>query len=457
MDAVRLQDNSRRPMNPATITSRYFLLVMACLILVFPAVLRAQDFTYTTNDGTITITKYIGSDEAVTIPSNINGLQVTSVGNYAFYNSTNLTNVSIPNSVTNIGEGAFYACTSLTSVTIPNGVTSIGFAAFNFCRSLTAITVDTLDPAYSSVDGVLFNKTQTTLIRFPAGKTGNYTVPDTVASIGATAFAYCINLPSVMIPDSVTSIGDSAFDSCTGLSSLKIPNSVINIRGGTFYSCTGLTNVTIPDSVTIIGEQAFAYCISLASVAIPDSVSFIGEQSFAYCTSLASVTIPDSVSFIGEQAFAYCTNLSGVTIGKGVFSFGGEVFVNCPSLTGVYCRGNAPRVDANVFYGDNKATAYYLPGTADWGSTFGGRPTAQWVLQYPIILTTSPDFGIRANAFGLRISWATNISVVVEASTSLTNPGWVPVATNTLIGGSSYFSDPDWANYSSRFYRIRSP
>jgi len=102
-----------------------------------------------------------------------------------------------------------------------------------------------------------------------------------------------------------------------------------------------------------------------------------------------------------------------------------------------------------------------LPGTTGWPTPppepFGGRPTALWALPYPLILNNGQGFDVQTNGFAFIISWATNISVVVEACTDLVNPDWSPVATNTLTGGSSYFSDPDWTNYPSRFYRLRSP
>ena len=112
---------------------------------------------------------------------------------------------------------------SLTSVTIPSSVTSIGEGAFDDCTSLTAITVDTHNSFYSSVDGVLFNKSQTTLIQYPGAVAGNYTIPNSVTSIGDGAFDYCTSLTSVTIPNSVTSIGDDAFYSCTNLTSITIP------------------------------------------------------------------------------------------------------------------------------------------------------------------------------------------------------------------------------------------
>ena len=108
-----------------------------------------------------------------------------------------------------------------------------------------------------------------------------------------------------------------------------------------------------------------------------------------------------------------------------------------------------------MFSGANNATVYYLPGTAGWGSTFGGRPTALWLLPNPLILSNGSSFGVHTNQFGFIISWATNIPVVVEACSSLGHPIWSPMATNTLTDGWSHFSDPDWTNYPARFYRLR--
>ena len=103
------------------------------------------------------------------------------------------------------------------------------------------------------------------------------------------------------------------------------------------------------------------------------------------------------------------------------------------------------------------ATVYYLPGTSGWDATFDGRPTALWALPNPVILNFGPSFGVGTSGFGFNISWATDLPVVVEACTNLTNPNWSPLATNILTGGSSYFSDPQWTNQPNRFYRIRSP
>jgi BspA type Leucine rich repeat region (6 copies) len=182
-----------------------------------------------------------------------------------------------------------------------------------------------------------------------------------------------------------------------------------------------------------------------------------------YTGSGGAVTIPTTIAglpviSIGGVAFYRCTSLTSVTIGNGVTNIGNQAFYYCTNLTGVYFQGNAPSLgDSHVFDGANNATVYYLPGTTEWGTTFGGRPTALWFLPNPLILNNGPSFGVRSNAFGFIISWATNIPVVVEACTDLANPNWSPVGTNTLTGGSSYFSNADWTNYPARFYRIRSP
>jgi hypothetical protein len=126
-------------------------------------------------------------------------------------------NYTIPSSVTDIGDAAFAFCSSLASITIPAGVTSIGVVAFALCSSLTSIIVETDNSSYASEDGVLFNKTKTSLICYPAGKSGNYTIPDSVTDIETGAFYGCSSLTSVTIPNSVTSIGDEAFIFCTGL------------------------------------------------------------------------------------------------------------------------------------------------------------------------------------------------------------------------------------------------
>ena len=413
------------------------------------------------------------SGSSYTIPAGVTG-----IGNGAFADCASLTSITIPNSVATIGDSAFNGCSSLRSVTIPPGVTSIGDGVFAGCARLTSVTI-----------------------------------PTSVTNIGDDAFDYCTNLTSVMIPNGVTAIGDSVFYDCYSLTSVTIPNSVNSIEGSAFDGCISLTSVTIPTSVTDIGDGAFAGCARLTSVTIPNSVTNIGDGTFAGCIRLTNVTIPNTVISIGNGAFASCTNLTTIPIPKSVTNIGDGAFVYCSSLTAitvdslnpVYCdldgvlfnksqttliryptakpgtsytvpasvtnigtsafegcyglkvvyfQGNAPTFGLGVFDNDDITTVYYLPQTTGWGPTIAGRPAVLWNAHAQ---TSGGNFGVRTNQFEFTITGASNLVIVVEACTNLVNPAWSPLTTNTLTGGSSYFSDPRWTNYPGRFYRLRWP
>lgn len=237
-----------------------------------------------------------GSLSSVTIPNS-----VTSIGHFAFSGCSSLSGMIIPNSVTSIGSYAFSGCSSLSNVTIGSGVTSIENFAFSDCNSLTNIIVSEQNKNYSSGNGVLFNKNKTKLVSYPGGKNGSYSIPNSVTSIGHSAFSGCSGLSNVTIPDSVTSIGEYAFYNCSSLGSVTIPNSVTSVGEYTFYNCSGLSSVMIPDSVTSIGDFAFEECSSLTSITIPDSVMSIGYGAFLGCFELKHVIIPTTTS-VGEHA-----------------------------------------------------------------------------------------------------------------------------------------------------------
>ena len=252
---------------------------------------------------------------------------VTTIGNGAFSRCSSLISINIPNSVTTIGNGAFSRCSSLISINMPNSVTTIGRGAFSRCNSLTSITIPNSvvtiignpfyfwygnlyneSKAFIYEDHVLFNKNKTTLIAYIA-REKNYTIPNSVTTIGEGAFKGCHFLTSIKIPNSVTTIGEGAFNGCYSLTSINIPNSVTTIGKLAFNGCYSLTSINIPNSVTTIENRAFIDCKSLTSINIPNSVTTIGESAFACCRSLIRINIPNSVTTIGKCAFYSCRRL----------------------------------------------------------------------------------------------------------------------------------------------------
>ena len=259
-----------------------------------------------------------GSLISINIPNS-----VTTIGNEAFLGCKSLTSINIPNSVTTIGNEAFWACKSLISINIPNSVTTIGAGAFRDCDSLTSITIPSSavtiignpffswhgnlnneSKAFIYEDNVLFNKNKTTLIAYRARET-NYTIPNSVTTIGDEAFWGCKSLTSINIPNSVTTIGFWAFAVCESLTSINIPNSVTTIGNDAFGGCKSLTSINMLDGVTTIGKRAFLGCKSLSSINIPNSVTYIGNSAFWNCINLPSHIKSDIIQRFGEKVFNF--------------------------------------------------------------------------------------------------------------------------------------------------------
>lgn len=384
-------------------TSTIFLFIIITLKSVLPVLatdLGNISVIDTNNDGIleqaevmakVPQTVYNNTDIcSITIPSGI-----TTIGNYAFWNCSGLTSINIPNSVlsinekafafcinlnsiiipdslTFIGENVFEDCSSITTISIGKSVSSIGHDAFYGCKSLDSINVDAANQKYSSSDGVLFNKNQSILIKYPEAKSDSaYYIPSTVDSIAAYAFSRNYNLISVTIPygtssignlsfaecglnsitipNSVTSIGSYAFYNCGRLSSISIPNSVTSIGNNVFANCNSLVSMTFPNSITSIGNRVFENCKSLTSVRLPNNIVTIGHGTFNNCWSLASINIPDNVTSIGNEAFALCYSIDSITIPNNATSIGNYAFAWCKSLTSITIPNSVVSIGDNTF------------------------------------------------------------------------------------------------------------
>ena len=318
--------------------------------------IQPLELTYMTANDAVTIIGYTGTGGAVTIPVQLEGLPVTAIGQSAFYGKTGLITVTLPDSVTIIGNTCFEGCSNLTNLTFGSGLSAIGYHPFFNCPSISSFTVSSSNPVYSSSNGILFDKSRATLIQYPQGRVGSYTVPAGVTDIAYGAFDHCTGLTGVTIPDTVTRIEDGAFYACTALSTVDLGSGVVSLGNQSFYSCTSLGSITIPDSVTTIsgafsdctgltsvtlGSQlvnitgAFVRCSKLTGIVIPPTVTDIGNMAFAGCSSLAGVTISGSVTRIGDSAFSACHKLTGIPIPASVVSIGQYAFDECILLESI--------------------------------------------------------------------------------------------------------------------------
>lgn len=239
---------------------------------------------------------------------------VSTIGEWAFINCESLSSINLPTNLTKLDFSTFYGCKSLTSIYIHKNINSIASDVFLGCVNLTSINVDAENMRYSSVDGVLFDKEQKTIITFPAGIKGDYVIPESVTEIGQSAFFDCSGLMSVDIPENIITIGYEAFRGCTGLKSVDIPENTMTIGSLAFSGCSGLKSVTIPKNITKIERGTFSGCSGLVSLIIHNRVEGIGSYAFSGCTSLSSVSIPASVKNIFDGAFSGCTNLKAINV-----------------------------------------------------------------------------------------------------------------------------------------------
>lgn len=281
--------------------------------------------------------------------SNINLTDgLTHIGYGAFWSCKSLTGIDIPNSVTYIGDFAFSDCPNLTSIIIPESVTTIGKAAFCYCSGIDNIIVDENNPAYTAVDGVLYDKDLTLLMQCPESKSA-VTIPDSVTGIAFSAFGNCKNITSIVLPDGVTSIDDVAFCNCSGLAEINLPDGLTKIGQEAFLRCSSLTSLIIPDSVTDIGSDTFRNCSALTSVTLPSGLTSISDYMFDNCENLTALTIPDGVKTIGAYAFYGCKSLSEIILPDSVESIGDRAFLGCHALTSVSIPNGVTEISQYMF------------------------------------------------------------------------------------------------------------
>ena len=286
------------------------------------AIVDGYKYAYTVNAGgkTATITRLLGPVDSegevdfanknpynITIPTELNGIRVTGIGNYAFHYLPALTNVTIPQGITSIGDYAFSDCDGLISATIEEGVPT-GASMFNGCDNLTTVNL-----------------------------------PESLTTIADGSFANCSALNHVTIPDNVTKIGTSAFCLCNALSDITLGRGLTTIGNFAFKNCDSLETIQLPSNLKKIGEEAFRECDILKSITLPDSVTDIGEAAFSTCPELESITIPENVTTIKSGTFDYCSKLKSITLPAGLTSFEDDL-TGCPAG---YLRATDIKKDEN--------------------------------------------------------------------------------------------------------------
>ena len=362
------------------------------------------------NFGEVAVAYTYGLYYHVTIPSTVTyspyTYTVTSIGTNAFNNNRNITGVTIPNGIKSIGSGAFMSCTGITgidlpssleiiggsafagsnlsAIVIPGSVTNIGTgafrdtklstvnipgnvermdgSAFDLCDNLTEITVDSSNNFFSSIDGVLFSKDQTKLVRYPIDRGTSYTIPD-VEIIGTSAFRET-NFTELTIPASVTTIESHAFFDCQNLETVIFSDdgNLTTIESVVFGECSNLTDIVFPSTVTSIGYATFTNCVNLSIVVIPISVTNIPDALFAGCSTLTDMIIPVNVTNIGDAAFFNCVNLTDIIIPVNVTNIGDTAFSNCVNIDKLEFLGRTPPViGTNVFYDVPSELKIYIP------------------------------------------------------------------------------------------------
>ena len=363
------------------------------------------DFQYTTANGLATITKYVGNDSDVVIPSQMGAYPVTAIGPNAFHFSNltsvvipegvielqtgsfsfneNLKSITLPSTLKIIGEDSFVNSKSLTEITLPDSLEEIGeFAfvnsglnqiiipskvktissiAFDGCKNLQNFIVNPGNQVFSSREGILYKDND---ILFACPITKKITeIPAGTREIGSSAFRSNKNLTEISIPSSVKFINGSAFLYCSNLKKVVIPASVEKIGLGTFSGCTSMTDVEFKGEYTKIDKWAFKDCISLTNVKLPSKLDKINYSTFSKCNSLKEISIPSTVTAIDDFAFSFCYNLNQIKLPSSVDTIGAKAFLSCTSLTDITIPEGVVSIGNSAFEKCSNLTSLNLPST----------------------------------------------------------------------------------------------
>jgi hypothetical protein len=310
------------------------------------------------------------------------------------YGKTTITAVALPPSITSIGKFAFRDTKGLVTVTIPASVSSIATNAF--LETPAILNVESGNQYYSSLDGVLFNKDKTLLIQAPTSKTGSYSIPSTVLTIGESAFSRCDKITAIVFNNSLVTIEEYAFHICYGLTSINLPSMLETIKANGFYNCEGLKSISIPASVKTIGRSAFTLTTGNVTVdpgnqyfssadgvlynkdktvlihypldkngsfIIPNTVTEIGTEAFYSCENLTGITLPAGLKIIHERAFMFCEKLPSVDLPKGITTIGFQAFEQCYALTSFVFPEGIQEINHNVLYYNTGLKSITLPSS----------------------------------------------------------------------------------------------
>ena len=286
--------------------------------------------------------------------------------------------------ITEISNDAFEDAKKLTSIQIPKSLIVFDANVFSSCESLENINVSKENLYYTSLDGVLYSKEATKLIRYPAGRKGSYTPVRTITNIGKNAFTNSVYLNEVNLPINLIQISTSAFEGCTKLRDISIPLNVTDVQNRAFYGCSSMDKViisgnlteieddvfsgcekineiTLPQTVKVIGKNAFEDCKSLKQIQLSDVLTEIDDEAFLKCESLYKIEIPNTVTEIGEGAFRECVGLETVKLSENITEIKDKTFENCKNLKNITIPSRVANIGKSAFSNCTNIVSLEIP------------------------------------------------------------------------------------------------